>query len=143
MGDGAHINSDFLNNLNTEEAKKICIKELKRIENWRRKITYRIRDWGVSRQRYWGCPIPIIYCDDCGEVPVPEDQLPISLPKDIDFNKKGNPLDNHLTGNIQNAQNVIKIVLEKPIHLILFLNLAGILQDLQTLILRVHFPKKL
>ena len=51
------------------------------------KITYRIRDWGVSRQRYWGCPIPIIFCNDCGEVPVPEEQLPISLPEDVDFNK--------------------------------------------------------
>ena len=94
LGDGAHINSYFLNNLNTDEAKKLCIKKLDELDIGEEKITYRIRDWGVSRQRYWGCPIPIIFCDDCGEVPVPEKQLPISLPQDIDF-KKGNPLDNH------------------------------------------------
>ena len=94
-GDGSHINSDFLNNLNTDEAKILCIKKLNEMNIGEERITYRIRDWGVSRQRYWGCPIPIVFCNNCGEVPVPEQQLPISLPKDVDFRKKGNPLDNH------------------------------------------------
>ena len=94
-GDGSHINSEFLNNLNTNDAIRLCISKLTELNIGKEKITYRIRDWGVSRQRYWGCPIPIIFCNDCGEVPVPEEQLPISLPKDVDFNKKGNPLDNH------------------------------------------------
>ncbi len=60
-------------------------------------VTYRIRDWGVSRQRYWGCPIPIVFCSNCGEVPLPEDQLPVCLPEDISFDKKGNPLESHPT----------------------------------------------
>ena len=94
-GDGAHINSEFLDNLNTDDAIKLCIKELRKLNIGKEKITYRIRDWGVSRQRYWGCPIPIIFCNDCGEVPVPEEQLPICLPNDINFDKKGNPLDYH------------------------------------------------
>ncbi len=97
MGDGAHINSEFLNDLNNENAIKLSIKELKKLEVGEEKTTFRIRDWGVSRQRYWGCPIPIIFCNDCGEVPVPEDELPINLPSDINFNNKGNPLDHHPT----------------------------------------------
>ena len=94
-GDGDHINSDFLNNLNTNEAIKLCIKRLDELGIGEERITYRIRDWGVSRQRYWGCPIPIIFCNNCGEVPVPEEHLPITLPEDINFNIRGNPLDNH------------------------------------------------
>ena len=97
FGDGIHINSDFLNNLNTNDAIKKCIKKLIELKIGEEKTTYRIRDWGVSRQRYWGCPIPIIFCNKCGEVPVPEEQLPITLPEDISFNIKGNPLDNHPT----------------------------------------------
>ena len=97
IGDGIHVNSEFLNGLNTEDAIKECIKELQRLEIGEEKISYRIRDWGVSRQRYWGCPIPIIFCNDCGEVPVPEEHLPITLPEEINFNIKGNPLDNHPT----------------------------------------------
>ena len=95
IGDGTHINSEFLNGLNTADAIKLSIDKLSNLNIGNEKVTYRIRDWGVSRQRYWGCPIPIIFCDQCGELPVPEEQLPISLPNDVNFNKKGNPLDYH------------------------------------------------
>ena len=97
LGDGIHVNSEFLDGLNTVDAIKSCIKKLKELGIGEEKITYRIRDWGVSRQRYWGCPIPIIFCDNCGEVPVQEKHLPITLPEDINFNIRGNPLDNHPT----------------------------------------------
>ncbi len=95
LGDGIHMNSEFLNGLNTYDAIKLCIEKLNVLEIGEEKTTYRIRDWGVSRQRYWGCPIPIIFCSNCGEVPVQEEDLPITLPEDINFNIKGNPLDNH------------------------------------------------
>ena len=97
IGDGVHINSEFLDGLNTDDAIKSCIKKLNELEIGEEKITFRIRDWGVSRQRYWGCPIPIIFCNNCGEVPVPEDHLPITLPEDTNFDIIGNPLDNHPT----------------------------------------------
>ena len=96
-GDGPHINSDFLDGLNTQEAIDLSIKKLQKLEIGEETITYRIRDWGVSRQRYWGCPIPIILCDNCGEVPVPENQLPICLPENINLDLKGNPLVSHPT----------------------------------------------
>ena len=95
--EGYNINSDFLDGLSTQEAKKNIIKKLveKKIGNL--KIIYRLKDWGISRQRYWGCPIPIIYREDGKIILVPEKDLPITLPKDIDFTKPGNPLENHPT----------------------------------------------
>jgi len=95
--DGFIINSDFLNNLSASEAKKKIIKivEEKKIGN--SKTIYRLKDWGISRQRYWGCPIPILYREDGKIVPVSEKDLPVTLPEDIDFSKPGNPLKNHPT----------------------------------------------
>ena len=91
------INSDFLNDLTAKEAKTKIIDHLEK-HNLGKGITqYRLRDWGVSRQRYWGCPIPIIYCDSCGAVPVPEEDLPVALPEDVEIEGNGNPLDRHPT----------------------------------------------
>lgn len=94
---GNIINSDFLNGLTSVEAKKKAIDKLADMGWGERKINYRLRDWGISRQRYWGCPIPVIYCDTCGAVPVPDSQLPVTLPEDVSFDKPGNPLDHHPT----------------------------------------------
>jgi len=95
--DGYAINSDFLNNLTTKEAKKIIIQKIKEKKIGNSKIIYRLKDWGISRQRYWGCPIPIMYREDGKIILVPEKDLPITLPKDVDFSKSGNPLENHPT----------------------------------------------
>jgi len=97
VDDGFIINSDFLNDLSVKDAQKKVIKiiEDKRVGN--SKIIYRLKDWGVSRQRYWGCPIPIIYREDGKIIPVPEKDLPVTLPKDVDLSKPGNPLENHPT----------------------------------------------
>jgi leucyl-tRNA synthetase len=97
LGDGVIINSGFLNGLDVDAGKKMAIKALEDQKTGRAKITYRLRDWGVSRQRYWGCPVPVIHCGSCGTVPVPEDQLPVTLPDDVDFQQSGNPLDRHST----------------------------------------------
>lgn len=97
LEEGITVNSEFLNGLQKEAAIERSIQELEKIGKGTRKTNYRLRDWGVSRQRYWGCPIPIIYCDACGTVPVPKDQLPVKLPEDVSFDKPGNPLERHLT----------------------------------------------
>lgn len=94
-GDGTIINSDFLNGLRKDEAIKAAIAKIEEMDFGQGTIQYRLRDWGVSRQRYWGCPIPVIHCPTCGAVPVPEDQLPVELPYDIEFDSPGNPLDRH------------------------------------------------
>ncbi len=94
-GDGTMINSDMLNGMDVSAARDKIISILEQNGIGCAKVNYRLRDWGISRQRYWGCPIPVIHCDDCGIVPVPEEQLPVELPKDVDFSISGNPLVNH------------------------------------------------
>ncbi len=94
-GDGKIINSDFLNGLTVPDAKEKIVKEIERKKIGKKKITFRLKDWGVSRQRYWGCPIPMLYLKSGKVVPVDKSDLPVKLPKNIDINYKGNPLDNH------------------------------------------------
>ena len=95
--DGYIINSDFLNGFKVADAKKKIIKKIEEKKIGKSKIIYRLKDWGISRQRYWGCPIPIMYRKDGKVILVPEKDLPIELPMDIDFSKPGNPLENHPT----------------------------------------------
>ena len=97
VGAGTIINSDFLNGLDVEAAKRRVIDELDRQRVGHGEVNWRLRDWGVSRQRYWGCPIPMVRCDACGIVPLPDDQLPVKLPEDVKFDRPGNPLDHHPT----------------------------------------------
>ncbi|MEZ5934406.1 MAG: leucine--tRNA ligase [Alphaproteobacteria bacterium] len=97
VGDGTIFNSEFLDGLDVPAAKRTVIQHLEEMGAGEGRITFRLRDWGVSRQRYWGCPIPIIKCERCGIVPVPKDQLPVTLPEDIELGKVGNPLDRHPT----------------------------------------------
>jgi leucyl-tRNA synthetase len=95
LGDGRMINSAFLDGLDVESAKRHVVEELERQAQGEGETTFRLRDWGVSRQRYWGCPIPVIHCSACGVVPVPRDQLPVTLPGDIELGQPGNPLEHH------------------------------------------------
>ena len=95
--DGTMINSDFLNNLDVETAKIKIIEKIEKEKIGQKKISFRLKDWGVSRQRYWGCPIPMIYLEDGSVVPVEKEELPVRLPDDVDLKKSGNPLDNHPT----------------------------------------------
>ncbi len=95
LGPGRMIHSDFLDGLDWLAAKRRVIEELQARGLGFAEVNWRLRDWGVSRQRYWGCPIPVIHCPDCGVVPVPEAELPVVLPEDVRFDRPGNPLDHH------------------------------------------------
>jgi leucyl-tRNA synthetase len=94
-GVGNLINSRFLDGLTIEEGKSEVIRRISEKGMGQATTNYRLRDWGVSRQRYWGCPIPVIHCEKCGVVAEKKENLPITLPKDVSFDKPGNPLDRH------------------------------------------------
>ena len=91
------INSDFLNGMTVAAAKEDVADRMTKAGIGERKVNFRLRDWGVSRQRYWGCPIPVIHCASCGIVPVPKKDLPVVLPEDVTFDRPGNPLEHHPT----------------------------------------------
>ena len=96
-GPGALVNSHFLDGMDVEDAKHKVIRRAEEGGWGKGSTVFRLRDWGVSRQRYWGTPIPIVHCTDCGPVAVPKDQLPVVLPEDVSFAVPGNPLDRHPT----------------------------------------------
>ena len=97
LEDGTLFNSAFLDGLPVAQAKRAAAERLETLGRGEHTTVYRLRDWGVSRQRYWGCPIPVIHCGVCGIVPVPEKDLPVTLPEDVSFEVPGNPLDHHPT----------------------------------------------
>ena len=96
-GEGVLVNSDFLDGMAVEDAKREIIRRIEEQGRGEGKTVWRLRDWGVSRQRYWGTPIPFIHCESCGVVPASKDSLPITLPEDVDFKTPGNPLVRHPT----------------------------------------------
>ena len=101
-GEGCMINSRFLDGMSSVDAREEVARRLEAASRGNRpiaarQVNFRLRDWGISRQRYWGCPIPVIHCEGCGIVPVPERDLPVTLPEDVEFDRPGNPLDRHPT----------------------------------------------
>tara|TARA_B100000886_G_scaffold15225_1_gene9767 strand:- start:5365 stop:7893 length:2529 start_codon:yes stop_codon:yes gene_type:complete len=107
-GDGKIINSDFLNGLDVQSAKEKIIRVIEEKSIGEKKTLFRLKDWGVSRQRYWGCPIPMIYLEDGSVVPVEKSELPIELPENINLNSNGNPLDNHPTWKLTTQKSTGK-----------------------------------
>ncbi|MEX2618521.1 MAG: leucine--tRNA ligase [Alphaproteobacteria bacterium] len=97
VDDGTLINSGFLDGMDVKTALSTAVRTLVEQGDGEGTVNYRLRDWGVSRQRYWGCPVPVIHCPDCGIVPVPARDLPVTLPEDVTFDAPGNPLDRHPT----------------------------------------------
>ena len=95
LGDGVLIHSEFLDGLSVTEAKRAVAARMKAEGSGEPTVKFRLRDWGVSRQRYWGCPIPVIHCEACGTVAVPRGALPVLLPEDVSFERPGNPLEHH------------------------------------------------
>ena len=95
--DGVLVQSDFLNGMTVTAAKHEVARRIEAAGAGKREVNFRLRDWGVSRQRYWGCPIPVVHCTTCGAVPVPVSELPVVLPEDATFDRSGNPLENHPT----------------------------------------------
>ncbi|MBA4225481.1 MAG: leucine--tRNA ligase [Hyphomonas sp.] len=104
-GPGHIYKSGFLDGLSIEDAKRAAIAKIEADGQGEGKVNYRLRDWGVSRQRYWGCPIPVIHCEECGVVGVPQADLPVRLPEDVTFDVPGNPLDRHPTWKHVNCPN--------------------------------------
>ncbi|MBI2718582.1 MAG: leucine--tRNA ligase [Rhizobiales bacterium] len=102
------INSDFLNGFGVPEAKVEIARRMEKMGIGERKVNFRLRDWGVSRQRYWGCPIPVVHCASCGILPVPKEDLPVVLPDDVTFDRPGNPLDHHPSWKHVNCPNCNK-----------------------------------
>jgi leucyl-tRNA synthetase len=101
-GDGRMINSRFLDGMTIDQAKEEVARRLESETRGNaavgeRQVNFRLRDWGISRQRFWGCPIPVIHCERCGVVPVPDKDLPVTLPEDATFDRPGNALDHHPT----------------------------------------------
>ncbi|MBL0933494.1 MAG: leucine--tRNA ligase [Rhizobiaceae bacterium] len=110
VDDGVMINSRFLNGMTPKDAFEDVASRLEAATlgnrpQAQRKVQFRLRDWLISRQRYWGCPIPVIHCDDCGAVPVPAEQLPVRLPDEVSFDRPGNPLDHHPTWKLVACPN--------------------------------------
>jgi leucyl-tRNA synthetase len=105
VGPGRIVNSDFLDGMSIEDAKEEVAKRIHEGGFGETEVNYRLRGWGASRQRYWGCPIPVVHCDDCGVVPLKKQDLPVILPEDVEFDAPGNPLDRHPTWRATTCPN--------------------------------------
>ena len=142
VDDGYLINSDFLNGLRVKDAKNKIINKLMDLNIGKKTVKFKLRDWGVSRQRYWGCPIPIIYLEDGTLVQLPEESLPVELPEDIDLSKPGNPLENHPTWKFTTCPYSGKPAIRETDTFDTFLNHHGILLVLHPLTLKACLIKK-
>ena len=137
------INSEFLDGLKTNEAKDKIISEIEKLKIGNRKISFRLKDWGISRQRYWGCPIPMIHLENGEIVPVEKSELPIKLPDDVDLSKSGNPLDNHPSWKKTTQKSTGKPAIRETDTLDTFVDSSWYFLDFARLILKkVHLTKK-